>query len=393
MLERALEGIKVLDLSRILAGPWCTQNLADLGADVLKIENPGRGDDTRQWGPPYFEGEASGEKVSAYFSCCNRGKRSRAIDFGTPAGAQAIRELVAESDVLVENYKAGSLARYGLGYDALRAINPRLIYLSITGFGQSGPMADKPGYDYVFQGMGGLMSYTGPADGEPGAGPLRTGVAVVDVSTGMYATSAVLAALFQRARTGEGQFLDIALLDVAVALNANQGANYLASGKVPERIGNTHPNCAPYEVFRAADGYLILAIGNDGQFQRFCEVAGLSELPQQERFATNPARMQNLPALRTILAAAFPARTRQAWTDAFDRAGVPWGPINTMKEVFEHPQVLHRKLLQVLEHPVLGSIATVRNPMLANATQAAVLPPPLLDEHAPAGIRSAPLPA
>lgn len=383
MLDRALEGIKVLDLSRILAGPWCTQNLADLGADVLKIENPGRGDDTRQWGPPYFEETDGDEKISSYFSCCNRGKQSRAVDFSQPDGAELIRELVRDADVLVENFKAGSLARYGLDYDSLRAINPRLVYLSITGFGQTGPMADKPGYDYVFQGMGGLMSYTGPADGEPGAGPLRTGVAVVDVSTGMYATSAVLAALFQRQRTGAGQYIDLALLDVAVALNANQGANYLATGKVPERSGNAHPNCAPYEVFRCADGYLILAIGNDGQFRRFCEVAGLAELPSQERFATNPARMANLPELRAILVDLFPTRSRSSWTDAFDKAGVPWGPINNMQEVFEHPQVRHRKLVQVLKHPVLGDISTVRNPMLANSSRplAEAMPPPLLDEH------------
>jgi formyl-CoA transferase len=369
MLDRALEGIKVLDLSRILAGPWCTQNLADLGADVLKIENPGRGDDTRQWGPPYIEQAGGDEKLSSYFSCCNRGKRSSAVDFGQPAGADAIRALVGDADVLVENYKAGSLAKYGLDYATLAALNPRLIYVSITGFGQSGPMADKPGYDYVFQGMGGLMSYTGPADGEPGAGPLRTGVAVVDVSTGMYATSAVLAALFQRSRTGKGQFIDIALLDVAVALNANQGANYLASGKVPERSGNAHPNCAPYEVFRCEDGHLILAIGNDGQFRRFCDVAGLPELAMQERFATNPARLNNLQALRSILVELFPTRTRAAWTAAFDQAGVPWGPINNMKEVFEHPQVKHRRLVQVLRHPVLGEISTVRNPMLAHSSR------------------------
>jgi len=384
MLDRALEGVKVLDLSRILAGPWCTQNLADLGADVLKIENPGRGDDTRQWGPPYIEQPDGDEKISSYFSCCNRGKRSRAVDFGQPAGAAAICDLVRDADVLVENYKAGSLAKYGLDYASLKIVNPRLIYVSITGFGQTGPMADKPGYDYVFQGMGGLMSYTGPADGQPGAGPLRTGVAVVDVSTGMYATSAVLAALFQRGRTGAGQFIDIALLDVAVALNANQGANYLASGKVPERSGNAHPNCAPYEVFRCADGYLILAIGNDGQFGKFCDVAGSPEWAAQERFATNSARLTNLPELRAMLAEVFLTRQRADWTAAFDKAGVPWGPINNMKEVFEHPQVLHRRLVQVLRHPVLGDIATVRNPMLAHSSRPLedALAPPLLDEQA-----------
>ena len=253
-------------------------------------------------------------------------------------------ELARNADVLVENYKVGTLKRYGLDYASLKAINPRLIYLSITGFGQDGPMADKPGYDYVFQGMGGLMSYTGQPDGSPGAGPLRTGVAVVDVSTGMYATSAVLAALFQRQQTGEGQHLDIALLDVAVALNANQGANYLVSGKNPQRSGNAHPNCAPYEVFGCADGYLILAIGNDTQFARFCDVARRPDLAQDPRYVTNSGRIEHLTELRKVLTALFPTRSRADWTAAFDAAGVPWGPIHTMEEVFAHPQVQHRQL-------------------------------------------------
>ncbi len=379
MLDQALAGVKVLDLSRILAGPWCTQNLADLGAQVIKVEHPGRGDDTRQWGPPYLEDE-NGERLSSYFSCCNRGKRSVAIDFATEAGAQAILALVQEADVFVENFKAGTLARYGLDYAALRRINPRLIYLSITGFGQTGPMADKPGYDYVFQGMGGLMSYTGQPDGAPGAGPLRTGVAVVDLTTGMYATSAVLAALFQRHGTGQGQYLDIALLDVAVALNANQGANYLISGVNPQRSGNAHPNCAPYEVFQCADGYVILAIGNDTQFQRFCQVAGMPELATDERFATNPKRIVHLTVLRERLVALFKTRTRRSWTDAFDAAGVPWGPINSLEDAFNHPQVQHREMVQVLNHPTLGEIPTVRNPMLATRTpdRAPVAAPPSL---------------
>lgn len=377
MLDQALAGVKVLDLSRILAGPWCTQNLADLGAQVIKVEHPGRGDDTRQWGPPYLE-DASGERLSAYFSCCNRGKRSVAIDFATDAGAQAILTLVQEADVFVENFKAGTLARYGLDYAALRRINPRLIYLSITGFGQTGPMADKPGYDYVFQGMGGLMSYTGQPDGAPGAGPLRTGVAVVDLTTGMYATSAVLAALFQRHGTGQGQYLDIALLDVAVALNANQGANYLVSGENPQRSGNAHPNCAPYEVFQCADGYLILAIGNDTQFQRFCQVAGTPELATDERFATNPQRIVHLAVLRALLTEMFKTRSRRSWTDAFDAAGVPWGPINSLEDAFNHPQVQHREMVQVLNHPTLGEIPTVRNPMLATRNRAEVAAPPSL---------------
>ncbi len=381
MLHKALSGIKVLDLSRILAGPWCTQNLADLGAEVTKVEHPERGDDTRGWGPPYLQSPDGGERMSAYFACCNRGKRSLAIDFTTTEGKAAILALADEADVLVENFKAGTLRRYGLDYASLQARNPRLIYLSITGFGQSGPMADKPGYDYVFQGMGGLMSYTGQPDGEPGEGPLRTGVAVVDLSTGMYATSAVLAALFQRQAGGVGQHLDIALLDVAVALNANQGANYLFSGRNPPRSGNAHPNCAPYEVFRCADGHLILAIGNDAQFARFCEVAGLPELPSDPCYRTNSARIANLPALRAVLAQVFATRSRQQWTDAFDATGVPWGPIHSIEEVFAHPQVRHRGLLQHAEHPALGRIPMVRNPMLPDAPAAALVPPPLLGEH------------
>lgn len=379
MLDIALAGIKVIDLSRILAGPWCTQNLADLGAEVIKVEHPGRGDDTRQWGPPYLEHEESGERLSAYFSCCNRGKRSVSIDFSSSDGADTIRAMVRSADVFVENYKAGSLAKYGLDYATLKAINPRLVYLSITGYGQTGPLADKPGYDYVFQGMGGLMSYTGLPDGQPGATPLRTGVAVVDISTGMYATSAVLAALFQRQGTGQGQYLDIALLDVAVALNANQGANYLVSGKSPERSGNAHPNCAPYEVFPCADGHLILAIGNDAQFQRFCAVADRAQWSTDPRFEKNALRIMNLPALRALLLELFPQRTRQQWTEAFDKAGVPWGPIHTLEEVFAHPQVQHRKMLQVLSHPVMGDVPTVRNPMLSapSGNPSAALAPPM----------------
>jgi len=378
MLDHALRGIQVLDLSRILAGPWCTQNLADLGAEVLKIEHPARGDDTRQWGPPYLEHQ--GEALSAYFSCCNRGKISRAIDFSSADGADAIRALARTADVLVENFKAGTLAKYGLDYASLAAINPRLIYLSITGYGQDGPMADKPGYDYVFQGMGGLMSYTGQPDGAPGAGPLRTGVAVVDISTGMYATSAVLAALWQRQTTGCGQHLDIALLDVAVALNANQGANYLMSGQNPQRIGNAHPNCAPYEVFHCADGHLILAIGNDAQFRRFCTVADKPEWADDARFATNALRIKHLPELRVLLQEIFPTRSCTQWSDAFDQAGVPWGPIHTVQDVFAHPQVQHRHMLQVLQHPKLGAVPTVRNPMLSRPSGdlSQALAPPLL---------------
>ncbi len=367
----------MLDLSRILAGPWCTQNLADLGAEVRKVEHPTRGDDTRQWGPPFLEEPTTGERMAAYYTCCNRGKTPLSIDFSTAEGADEIRRLAAEADVLVENYKVGTLARYGLGYDELAARNPRLVYLSITGFGQDGPMADRPGYDYVFQGMGGLMGVTGHADGQPGAGPMRTGVAVIDLSTGMYATCAVLAALLQRQATGRGQHIDIALLDVAVAYTANQAASYLVSGEPPARTGNAHANLAPYEVFACADGHLILAVGNDAQFRRFCAVAGSPDWADDPRFQANADRMGNAEALRALIGAVFPTRTRREWADALDAAGVPWGPINALDEVFAHPQVQHRRLLQTLHHPVLGDLPTVRNPMLSRpAGDLSAAPPP-----------------
>ncbi|RJF92527.1 CaiB/BaiF CoA transferase family protein [Noviherbaspirillum saxi] len=382
MLKNALTGIKVLDLSRILAGPWCTQNLADLGAEVIKIEHPQRGDDTRGWGPPYLEGRG-GQNMSSYFMSCNRGKHSVCADFSTPEGKNLIISLAKDADVLVENYKPATLARYGLDYKTLSQENPRLVYISITGFGQDGPMSEKPGYDYVFQGMGGLMSYTGHADRMSGAGPLRTGVAVVDLCTGMYATSAVLAALFQRERTNRGTYIDLALLDVAVALNANQGANYLVSGANPERSGNAHPNCAPYEVFRCADGHMILAVGNDSQFQRFCEVAGVPAWSDDPRFATNSNRISNLPELRKMLTEVFVTRTRDDWAAALDAAGVPWGPINTLEQVFANPQVRHRKLMQHVAHPDFGPVPMVRNPMLSNEDEREIATPapPRLGEH------------
>ena len=384
MLHHALRGVKVVDLSRILAGPWCTQNLADMGARVVKIEHPERGDDTRGWGPPDLAAADGGASMSAYFMACNRGKQSLAIDFSTEAGAERVRALAGQADIFVENYKAGGLRRYGLDYETLRARNPRLIYLSITGYGQTGPLAQKPGYDYVFQGMGGLMSYTGLPDGQPGAGPLRTGVAVVDLMTGMYATSAVLAALRQREHTGEGMALDICLLDVAVALNANQGANYLVSGQAPRRTGNAHPNCAPYEVFACADGHLILAIGNDAQFARFAAIAGHEEWASDPRYASNSARLGAMDTLRPAIAEALAGRPRAHWTQAFDAAGVPWGPIHTLDEVFSHPQVRHRGLVQTAAHPVLGELRLVRNPLLAGSPpQCLAAAPPLLDEHRP----------
>lgn len=382
MLHNALSGVKVVDISRILAGPWCTQNLADMGAEVLKLEHPGRGDDTRGWGPPDMKAIDGSASMSAYCMACNRGKKSITVDFSSVEGADFVRKLVVDADIFVENFKAGGLAKYGLDFATLSQINPRLVYLSITGFGQTGPMADKPGYDYVFQGMGGLMSYTGQPDGAPGAGPLRTGVAVVDLMTGMYATTAVLAALRQRDATGIGIALDICLLDVAVAMNANQGANYLVSGKVPERTGNAHPNCAPYEVFACADGHLILAIGNDGQFERFCHLAGHPEWAQDDRFKLNSGRLKQMDVLRPMLIELFKSRTCKSWTDDFDKNNVPWGPIHTLKEVFEHPQVKHRKMLQTIDHPKFGKIQLVRNPLLFGSPDMTVdQAPPMLGQH------------
>ena len=370
-----LDGVTVIDLTSVVAGPLATQIMAQQGARVWKVEPP-EGDRARLLGAVAAPGFSSAHVA------LNADKQSVAIDFASEAGAARIRELVADADILVENYKAGGLRKYGLDYASLARVNPRLIYLSITGYGQSGPLAGKPGYDYVFQGMGGLMSYTGQPDGTPGAGPLRTGVAVVDLMTGMYATSAVLAALRQRDQTGQGMPLDICLLDVAVALNANQGANYLVSGVAPKRSGNAHPNCAPYEVFACADGHLILAIGNDGQFARFCGVAGHPEWASDARYATNSARLANMDSLRPQVAAALAAAPRQRWTDAFDGAGVPWGPIHTLDEVFAHPQVLHRELLQTTTHPVLGEVRLVRNPLLAGTPASALgAAPPLLGEH------------
>jgi len=382
MLSAALKGVKVVDLSRILAGPWCTQNLADLGAEVIKIERPGSGDDTRGWGPPYLE-PVDGATLSAYFTCCNRGKKSVALDFTQEADRRQLLALIRDADVLVENFRVGTLKKYGLDYDSLKAVNPRLIYASITGYGQTGPKAQRPGYDYIFQGLGGLMSYTGPADGEPGAGPLRTGVAVVDITTGMYATSAVLAALFQRAQTGEGAWLDLALLDVAVAMNANQGANFLVSGASPQRSGNAHPNLAPYEVFRASDGFFILAIGNDTQFARFCDFCRRPELAQDARFKTNSDRITHLAALRAILGEILATQPRRYWTEALDRLGISWGSVNTLEEVFQDEQVLHRQMLQRITHPKLGEIKLVKNPMLAGRQENGADPaaPPLLGEH------------
>lgn len=383
MIENALSGIRVVDLSRILAGPWCTQNLADLGAEVIKIEKPGTGDDTRAWGPPFLDTENGQEQLSAYFVCCNRNKKSVCLDFKDSAGHQALMSLIQSADVIVENYRTGTLKQYGLDYESIKAVKPSIIYLSITGYGQDGPKSDHPGYDYIFQGQGGLMSYTGRSDGEPGAGPLRAGVAVVDITTGMYATSAVLAALFQRNRTGKGVHLDIALMDVAVAMNANQAANFLVSGKNPLRTGNAHPNLAPYEVFRAADGYFILAVGNDGQFFRLCELIGKPALATDPRFSNNAGRLEHLEALRDELKDVFAMDDRAKWGVKFQAQGISWGRVNNLEEVFEDEQVIHRKMLLKSKHPRYGEVNLVRNPMLSDPHSRSLinLPAPMLGDH------------
>ncbi len=382
-MAAALSHLRVLDLSRVLAGPWCTQNLADLGAEVIKIEKPGSGDDTRAWGPPYLRdgaGKDTGE--SAYFLSCNRGKKSLALDIAHPEGSRLVRELARHCDVVVENFKVGGLARYGLDWDSLRAINPRLIYCSITGFGQDGPYAARPGYDFIVQGMGGLMSVTGAPDGAPGGGPQKVGVAVADLFTGMYATVAVLAALTLRERTGTGQHIDLALLDCQVAMLANQNMNYLVSGRPPQRLGNAHPNIVPYQTFASADGHLILAVGNDAQFRRFCELAGCAELADDARFATNRARVEHRDILIPLIEPLLRRRRTREWVSALEAAGVPCGPINPLDAVFDDPQVRHRGLRIELPHPTAGSVPLVANPIRpASGAVEHAAPPPLLGQH------------
>jgi len=370
-----LSGVKVLDLSRVLAGPWSTQILADFGADVIKIEMPGKGDDTRAWGPPYLRGTDGADELgeSAYYLSCNRNKRSAAINLADPAGAALIRELAAKADILVENFKVGGLAKYGLDYPALAAINPRLVYCSITGFGQTGPYRDRAGYDYAIQGMGGLMSVTGPsraeiADDAPGGGPQKVGVAVADLFTGMYAVTAILAALRHRDATGQGQAIDMALLDTQVAMLANLGAGYLATGVAPQRAGNAHQNIVPYQVFEVADGHMILAVGNDGQFGRFCAVAGSPELARDPRFARNADRVRHRATLVPLLAATLKRRPRREWLEALEAAKVPCGPINDLADVFADPHVQARGMTVDVPHPLAGSVRLVSSPMKLSAT-------------------------
>jgi formyl-CoA transferase len=382
-MPKALSHIRVLDLTRVLAGPWSTQNLADLGAEVIKVERPVSGDDTRAWGPPWLKDlEGRETRESAYFLSVNRGKKSIAIDIAKPAGQDLVRALAAHCDVLVENYKVGDLARYGLGYEDIRRINPGIVYCSVTGFGQSGPYANRPGYDFIFQGMGGLMSITGERDDRPGGGPQKVGIAVTDVMTGMYAALAITAALNYRQIHGTGQYIDMALLDSIVAFNANQILNYWISETVPKRWGNAHVNIVPYEVFATSDGHIILAVGNDSQFRSFCTVAGRPELADDLRFRTNPDRLRNREALLVIVRELIGARTRQYWLSALEQASVPCGPINNMAQVFEDPQVIDRKMRVDIPHPLSGTVPSVANPMRLSETPVSYdRPPPLLGEH------------
>jgi crotonobetainyl-CoA:carnitine CoA-transferase CaiB-like acyl-CoA transferase len=375
-----LQGIVVLDLSRILAGPWATQVLADFGAEVIKVEHPLGGDDTRRWGPPYLKDEAGLDTTeSAYYLSANRGKRSVAIDLATAEGQSLVRRLATHADVLVENFKVGGLARYGLAYDDLAPLNPRLVYLSISAFGQDGPAAGEPGYDAMIQGMGGLMSITGVPDGEAGAGPQKVGVAVADLMCGMYGVAAVLAALNERRDSGRGQFIDLSLLDTQVAWLANQNLNYLVSGEAPGRRGTAHPNIVPYQAFRTSDGFLMLAVGNDAQFARFCAIAGVAELAADPRFVTNQDRVAHRGELVPRLEGIMLTRTSAAWLADLRSGQVPCGPINDLAQVFAEPQVRHRQLRLDLPHPLSGSVPGVRNPVLFSRTplQYDRPPPPL----------------
>jgi Predicted acyl-CoA transferases/carnitine dehydratase len=378
-----LSGIRVLDLTRVLAGPWCTQNLADLGADVIKIERPGTGDDTRRWGPPYLK-DAEGKDTSeaAYYLSANRNKRSVALDIATPRGAELVRRLAERSDVLVENFKVGGLKKYGLDYESLSKVNPRLIYCSITGFGQTGPYASRPGYDFMIQGMGGLMSITGERDDLPGGGPQKAGVAVADLMTGMYATVGILAALHERHASGLGQHIDMALLDCQVAMLANQNLNYMTSGQAPRRAGNAHQNLVPYQVFAASDGHLIVAVGNDSQFRAYCTVIGMPELADDPRFATNPGRVVHRDELVPILAERMKAGARDHWLRELERAGVPAGPINTLDQVYADPQVQARGMRLELPHPAAGVVPMTASPLRFSASPVQYRrAPPMLGEH------------
>jgi crotonobetainyl-CoA:carnitine CoA-transferase CaiB-like acyl-CoA transferase len=365
----ALSHIRVLDLSRVLAGPWAGQTLGDLGADVIKVERPGTGDDTRLWGPPYLK-DSQGQVTSdsAYYLCTNRNKKSITVDFTRPEGRVLVRELAKTCDVVIENFKTGSLAQYGLDYVSLKAINPRIVYCSITGFGQTGPYAHRAGYDFLIQGMGGLMSITGRPDGEEGAGPVKVGVAMTDIMTGLYASTSILAALSARELSGVGQYIDLALLDVQVACLANQSMNYLYSGNSPKRMGNAHPNTVPYQDFPTADGHMILAIGNDGQFAKFCAAAERAQWAQDPRFRTNSARVTHRSQLIPLMREVTLKRTTTDWIALLENEGVPCGPINTIADVFSDPHVQARGMRIEMSHPVAGEIPLVASPIRLSDT-------------------------
>jgi crotonobetainyl-CoA:carnitine CoA-transferase CaiB-like acyl-CoA transferase len=378
-----LSHVRVLDLSRIMAGPWASQALADLGADVIKVERPEQGDDTRSWGPPFLK-DRHGQptRESGYYLSVNRGKRSVAIDLASPDGQEVVRALAASSDIVLENFKAGALARYGLAYEDLRSVKPDIIFCSITGFGQTGPRRDAAAYDFMIQAMGGLMSVTGERDDMPGGGPQKVGIPIVDIMTGMYAAVGVLAALARREKTGEGEHIDVAMLDVQAAILANQAMNFLLSGREPRRNGNRHPNIQPQDVFRCADGHLALAVGNDAQFRRLCTIIGEAALADDPRFATNRGRVDNLPALHTIISARLAGGSIAHWLEALEREGIPCGPINTVPMVLEDPQIVHREMLQRLPHPLAGEVPQVVSPLkMRHAALEFSRPPPLLGEH------------
>ncbi len=377
---KPLQGIRVLDLSRVLAGPWCTQLLADMGAEVIKVERPGAGDDTRHWGPPWHEYQ--GEKVAAYFLAANRGKKSAAIDFSQPEGAALVRRMAEASDVLVENLKVGALAKFGLDAASLRALNPRLIYASITGVGQDGPYAGRAGYDFIIQGMGGMMSITGLPDGEPGGGPMRAGVAIVDLFTGLYASNAILAALHQRNLSAKGATIDLSLFESQLALLANQASNALVSGKDPPRQGNTHPNIVPYQPFDAADQPIIIAVGNDRQFARLAEMCGAPEWASDTRFVTNGARVAHRAELVALISDRIQTRPAAEWLERLEAAGIPAGPINRISQALADPQAESRRSVRHFGAGKLGEVASVGSPLRFDGTRAdADLPPPALGEH------------
>ena len=377
----ALDGIKIVDLSRVLAGPWSTQNLADLGADVIKVERPGVGDDTRSWGPPFVSHVEGDAQDAAYFFCTNRNKRSLTLDFTTEKGREILIKLIAQADVLIENYKVGGLKKYGLDYDSLSTINPRLIYCSITGFGQDGPYAERPGYDALIQAMGGLMSITGEPDAIPGGGPQKVGVAVVDILTGLYATNAILAALFHRTKTHQGQHIDVALLDVQVAALANQAGTYLLSGNVPQRMGSAHPSIVPYQPFACADGHVMLAIGNDTQFAALCRAAGQPDIASDVRFATNAMRVHHRAEFLEILNPLMKQHSVETWCELAEKEGFPCGPINTVDRVFHDPQVRAREMQIQMHSPTYGLIDLVASPLrLSGSPVTYRRPPPSLGQ-------------